>query len=110
MDKQQQQRRTKTTDAEDEDNILAIVQTLYKRLNSGVVVSTVASSMAKKGPATGHRLRTTSNSDGDEYDDAAALTFLSAAIIDVAVGAAALADPPSSPAPANASGPPTDGK
>lgn len=90
------------------------MQTLYKRLNSGVAVSTAASSVAKKVPATGHRLRTTSNngggSDGDEYDDAAALAFLSAAIVDVAVGAAALVDPPSSPAPANASGPPTDGK
>lgn len=102
---------------DDEDDISSIVgravQTLYKRLNNGVTGSTAPSSVAKKGPATGHRLRTSSNNgggDGDEYDDAAALVFLSAAIVDVAVGAAALTDPPSSPAPANSSGPPADGK
>lgn len=116
MDKQ---RRTLGT-ANDEDNddaetvVENAVETLYKRLNSGVASSTAAST--KKVLATGKRVHSGSSNGGDDYDDTAALAFLTAAVVDVIVGSGssdnsgAWAETPSSPAPANSSGPPTDGE
>lgn len=102
---------------EDDDDVDASkivgrgVQTLYNRLGGGVVGSTMAST--KKVQTSSGRLRTTSNnSGGDGYDDTAALAFLTAAVVNVVIisGDVIVKDLPSSPAPANSSGFPNDGR
>lgn len=117
MDKQRYQRRNhaKTVaDDDDDDNVAAIVeravQALYKRLDSGVA-GTTAPSVKKVPTLVGHRMRTTSNNGAgaDDYDDAAALAFLTAAVVDVVIGSSTSAESPSSPAPAS-SGSQNDGK
>lgn len=66
---------------------------------------------AKKVSTSGHRLRTAPNSSGgDEYDDAAALAFLTAAVVDVVVGDGASVEAQSTTAPANSASSPNDGK
>ncbi|KAL5238430.1 hypothetical protein ACI65C_005840 [Semiaphis heraclei] len=110
-DKQQQhqyQRRITATAAEDDDvNVAAVVgravQTLYKRLNGGTVTGSTVTS-TKKVQTTGHRLRPTLNGGVDDYDDAAALAFLTAAVVDVSLGGGATGESHSTPVPANASG------
>lgn len=115
MDKPHQYRRTMAAENNDEDEAAIVeraVQTLYERLNAGASASTVAST--KEVPAAGHRIQTSSNngknSAGDDYDDAAALAFLTAAVVEVNYGGAPAAVSPSSPAPANSSGSQNDGK
>lgn len=79
------------------------MQTLYKRLNGGASAgSTVVS--AKKFPAAGHRLRGASNTGGDSYDDAAALAFLTAAVVDVTIGGGTSGESPLSTVPAGSAG------
>jgi len=114
-DKQQQhQRRITATAAEDDDiDVAAVVgravQTLYKRLNGGTVAGSTVTS-TKKVQTAGHRLRPTLNSGVDDYDDAAALAFLTAAVVDVALGGGATAESHSTPVPANSAGSSNDGK
>lgn len=114
-DKQQQhQRRITATTAEDDDvDVAAVVgravQTLYKRLNGGTVAGSTVTS-TKKVQTAGHRLRPTLNSGADDYDDAAALAFLTAAVVDVTLGGGATAESHSTPVPTNSSGSLNDGK
>lgn len=116
-DKQQQhqhQRRITATAAEDDDvDVAAVVgravQTLYKRLNGGTVAGSTATS-TKKVQTAGHRLRPTLNSGVDDYDDAAALAFLTAAVVDVSLGGGATGESHSTPVPSNASGSLNEGK
>jgi len=94
-------------DDEDEDDydvaiiVERAVQTLYKRLEGGVTGTSATS--AKKVPVTagGHRVR-------DDYDDTAALAFLTAAVVDVVVGGEPMDETTSSPVPANNSSGPSD--
>ncbi|XP_050061562.1 uncharacterized protein LOC114123496 [Aphis gossypii] len=102
------QRRITATGAEDDDVDVATVvgravQTLYKRLNSGNVGGSTAAS-TKKIQSIGHRLRPTVNSGAEDYDDAAALAFLIAAVVDVTLGGGTTAESHSTPVPANSSG------
>jgi len=57
--------------------------------------------------AGGHRVR--AGPADDDYDDTAALAFLTAAVVDVVVGGKPT-ETPSTPAPASSSGPPDDGE
>lgn len=115
MTDKQHQRRITTTTAEDDDDIdVAVVvgravQTLYKRLNSGNAAGSTATS-TKKVPAINHRIRPILNSGVDDYDDAAALVFLTAAVVDVSIGGGATTESHSTPVPANSSGSSNDGK
>lgn len=80
------------------------MQTLYNRLNGGASAG-VAVASVKKAPAAGHRLRSGgSNTAGDGYDDAAALAFLIAAVVDVTIGGGTSTEPPLLTAPAGSAG------
>jgi len=108
------QRRITATGIEDDDVDVATVvgravQTLYKRLNGGNVGGSTAAS-TKKVQSVGHRLRPALNSGVDDYDDAAALAFLTAAVVDVTLGGGTTAESHSTPVPANSSGASNDGK
>lgn len=64
----------------------------------------------KKVQTASHRLRPTLNGGVDDYDDAAALAFLTAAVVDVSLGGGATGESHSTPVPANASGSSNEGK
>ncbi|XP_025418110.1 uncharacterized protein LOC112688909 [Sipha flava] len=101
-DKQPHQRRVTTTtvatdDGDDAASVVGrAVQTLYKQLNGGASAGSAAS---------GHRLRgASSNAGGDSYDDAAALAFLTAAVLDVTIGSGTSAESPLTTVPAGSAG------
>lgn len=114
MDKHQY-RRTMVVENNDEDEVTIVgraLQTLYEQLSAGVSASTLAST--KEVPVVGHRVHTSSNNGknnaGEDYDDAVALEFLTAAIVEVDLDGTSIAVSPLSPVPANSSGSQNDGK